>query len=746
MTKRSSLVGFTNLKNKVHKNAFDLSHRHMYSAEIGELLPVFYQWCNPNETFKIGYQGMTRTLPLQTAAFTRLRENIQYYFVPFQSLWKYFEQTVTNMTVGQSGESISRIAQSALDPAAISTRMPYINYNSFNMWFAHHLKDLVDRLVKDVADDTALNLLSGVPSLDYLMSRVRSYRRNDGSFIFLSSYDTFRYVGAAKLLNALGYGNFSNVFTFDVLNSLIQWFTYLESKGVQLAKLKSVDVGEPTWSTGYFENTDNFFGSKYSISFTDFEQTEGISNSPNLSVFPLLAYQKIVQDHYRYRQWQPYLSQLCNIDYIAPPSNNYDFFSFYGDDYETLTIFDMQFGNLPLDYFNGVLPRAQYGDESSALVNTAINTTNKQVLSDLASHDVSALNVGEKFTMSAFYPGIDDNAPVSKHIQTTSVDNTLTVDATGGSETDPAYFSVSGGSLANASHIDSKVFTDISMPSSADSSLRISALRSALALQKYKEIQNSNDSDFASQVLAHFGIKPRHDDYTSNFIGGGDATIDINPQVNQNLESAESKADIKAIATSTLSAGCKFTADTFGIIIGVYRCTPQLDFAHVGIDRNLYKTDASDFPIPELDSIGMQTQYRSEVAALPIGSSKPFVLINDKNKVDFSETYGYLPRYAELKTSYDRYDGAFLDSQSTWVTGYSPNMISSWIGKWDGYTSSTDYRLNVSDLLKVRPSLCYPVFFDQFSGSVNDDKLLVGSVNTCVAVRPFTKFGLPYES
>ena len=40
---------------------------------------------------------------------------------------------------------------------------------------------------------------------------------------------------------------------------------------------------------------------------------------------------------------------------------------------------------------------------------------------------------------------------------------------------------------------------------------------------------------------------------------------------------------------------------------------------HVGIDRNLFKTDASDFPIPELDSIGMQTQYRCELSAPLVG-------------------------------------------------------------------------------------------------------------------------------
>lgn len=363
MTKRSSLVGFTNLKNKVHKNAFDLSHRHMYSAEIGELLPVFYQWCNPNETFKIGYQGMTRTLPLQTAAFTRLRENIQYYFVPFQSLWKYFEQSVNNMTVGQSGEPISKIAMSASEPSIISTKMPYLNYNYFNSWFSSHLKLLAVALVNDVAKDAApLGLLNGIPTLEYLMYLVRSYRRSDGSFLYLSSYDTFRYVGAAKLLNALGYGNFYKVYTYDLLSNLIKWFTKWIADGKSLSDLKPEDVGEPMPQD---VQTNTFFSSEFGIQFSDFTANSLISNSPNLSILPLLAYQKIVQDHYRYRQWQPYLANLCNIDYITPTSV-YDFSQYYLADVNMPNIFDLQFGNLPLDYFNGVLPRAQYGDESSA--------------------------------------------------------------------------------------------------------------------------------------------------------------------------------------------------------------------------------------------------------------------------------------------------------------------------------------------------------------------------------------------
>ena len=102
----------------------------------------------------------------------------------------------------------------------------------------------------------------------------------------------------------------------------------------------------------------------------------------------------------------------------------------------------------------------------------------------------------------------------------------------------------------------------------SDSSLKISALRSATAIQKYKEIQNSNDPDFANQVLAHFGIKPQVDSRTSIFIGGDDKTLSINPQVNTNFLDG-GQPDIKAIGVGDLSAGCKFTASTYGMITGI---------------------------------------------------------------------------------------------------------------------------------------------------------------------------------
>ena len=217
--------------------------------------------------------------------------------------------------------------------------------------------------------------------------------------------------------------------------------------------------------------------------------------------------------------------------------------------------------------------------------------------------------------------------------------------------------------------------------------------------------------------------------------------MSINPQVNTNFLDG-GQPDIKAIGVGDLSAGCKFTASTYGMIIGIYRAVPQLDYAHVGIDRNLFKTDATDFPIPELDSIGMQTQYRCELSAPLLGTCLSIASHPSPTNIDMSLTYGYAPRYAELKSAKDYYEGGFCGTYKTWVTGYDEDFLSLWRSN-RGSQSVANYG-SIDDLFKCRPSLLYPIFVNQWSGTVNDDKLLIGSVNTCVAVRPFSMYGLPY--
>ena len=189
-------------------------------------------------------------------------------------------------------------------------------------------------------------------------------------------------------------------------------------------------------------------------------------------------------------------------------------------------------------------------------------------------------------------------------------------------------------------------------------------------------------------IEAHFGIKPNDKDENSLFIGGSSSMININEQINQNLTSGN-LAHYGAAPQGNGSAGIKFTAKTYGVVIGIYRCVPVLDFAHNGIDRTLLKTDASDFVIPELDSIGMQQTYRCEVVAPhPYNALFPELTAVNNSVPDMSETYGYAPRYSEYKTSYDRYNGAFGNSLKSWVTGINFDFLKDYyLYPWSAVTA-----------------------------------------------------------
>ena len=365
----NKVLGMHRLKNKVNRNAFDLSHRHMFTAQIGELLPVFSQWVNPNETFKIGYNGKTRTAALNTDAFTRIRENIQYYFVPFQSLWKYFEQQVNNLTKGDAGQNISKFASSSTEASSISSSMPYISYVDLAHWldtmYQHALLAFADYF-KDTPN-----------SADRSAVGFKAWCDESSSYSDVFVCDGYRLCRAAKLLMSLGYGNFVTVVQYD-----------LYAMATEFAKNATT-----------FKTTE-FSASSYGLKFTAFEASE-VTNSPNLSLFPLLAYHKICNDHYRNEKWQPFEPWTCNIDYLGP-TDNMDAKSFIrSSTFDSLmtSIIDLENSNLPIDYFTSVLPRAQYGDESA--VSVGLNKADAVLrINDAADKTKGAIFGGSSYMLS----------------------------------------------------------------------------------------------------------------------------------------------------------------------------------------------------------------------------------------------------------------------------------------------------------------------------------------------------------
>lgn len=631
MANRSNIMGLHGLKNKTSRNSFDLSHRNLFTAKVGELLPCAVFEMNPGDTISLDSSYFTRTAPLETAAFTRLRENVQFFFVPYSLLWKYFNSQVMNMTQTAAGGDVSRVASGIVDNAVVSTQMPFIDYRSIKVYLNSILKTYTDK--KSGYEDITLN---------------------NGEL---------RSAASAKLLQLLGYGNFpeQNMKEYQALSSTV------------------------------------------------------VNNSLNLSIFRLLAYQKICNDHYTYRQWQPYDASLCNIDYLVPSRTGSlnlgpSLTGLTGDKLKKLNMFDLRFSNLPLDYFNGVLPTAQFGKES-----------------------VVNLNLG--------------NASGSASIKgTTSRDSGRWKTTTGDWQMEQSVQSTANGNLKMDNSVSSFIYHDhefsgtSTINTALSGQLSIIALRQATALQKYKEIQLANDADFVSQIEAHFGIKPKHDADSSIFIGGSSSMIDINPQVNQNLADWSQTNAYKGAPTGSGSAKMKFTADTYGVVMGIYRCTPVLDYAHVGVDRTLLKTDASDFVIPELDSIGMQQNIQGEVIMPTYYRDE--VSFTDFTDIDVRLSYGYAPRYAELKTSFDRYNGAFCFGLKSWVTGLNVEQLHKQL-----YQVGKDFHmLNAVELFNCRPDLVSSIFLNTETLVTDDDNLYVGLVNMAYVVRNLSRYGLPYTN
>jgi hypothetical protein len=648
MANRSNIMGLHGLKNKTSKNSFDLSHRNLFTAKVGELIPCSVFELNPGDTINLDTSYFTRTAPLDSAAYTRLRENVQFFFVPYSQLWKYFDSQVMNMTSTSNGADISRVASGLTSNSKITTQMPFVQYKALH----EELTALAN---------------AGIDSLD-----TYNYLKDN-----LFNNGEYRWACSAKLLQMLGYGNFPEQ-NFDV------------SKGQAKYVLDS------------FGNSDSSKPSNF--------------YNLNLSIFRLLAYHKVCNDHYTYRQWQPYNAYLCNVDYLVPDkSGSLDISSLLPwknnlSGKNNLTLLDMRFSNLPLDYFNGVLPTPQFGSES--VVNLNLGSVSSQA-------HISGTTSG-----NSSYRGVDTTADSPASFHTDELGVTRLVGTTAG--------------IRKYSNHDHQFSNDITINSSLNGSLSIAALRQATALQKYKEIQLANDSDFVSQIEAHFGVTPKHSDTVSYFLGGASSMIDINPQVNSNLADWSQSNAIKAAPIGQGHGKIKFTADTYGIVLGIYRCVPVLDYAHVGVDRTLLKTDATDFVIPELDSIGMQQSVVGELI-MPSYHDNSHGNLSTGKEHRPTDSFGYAPRYAEYKTSFDRYNGEFCFSLSNWVTGLDMSRLR------DLLRDSNLPATLAPELFNCRPDLVKSIFLNQKTLLTRDDNLFVGLVNMAYVIRRLSRYGLPYS-
>lgn len=150
-------------KVNTHRSSFDLSSKKLFTAKVGEILPCYWQIAIPGNKYRISSDWFTRTVPVNTAAYTRIKEYYDFYAVPLRLISRALPQAFTQMT-----DYMTSAASGDKNTTAL-TSVPYTTMAQFNALLS----------TANAADQTNTRDDAGLP------------------YVY----------GACKLLDLLGYGS-----------------------------------------------------------------------------------------------------------------------------------------------------------------------------------------------------------------------------------------------------------------------------------------------------------------------------------------------------------------------------------------------------------------------------------------------------------------------------------------------------------------------------------------------------------
>lgn len=660
----SKLMEMKDVKINTSRSGFDMSTKLVYSAKAGELLPVFCQEMIPSNKKRIKLNWFSRTKPVNTAAFTRLREYYDFYFVPYSQLWKQWKMFALQMDIN------SIYAADINNGQSVSDLHPYFT-------------------TRQVAD-FIYNLKN--------KTSIPQYAKN------IFGYD--RATLSCKLLEYLGYGDFTKY-----LNS--QW---------QL----------PNPSPGESQPKDNFV------------------NVP-LNPFPLLAYQKIYQDKYRDSQWEKSSPQTYNLDYITGqgdcqiPVGSIDTGNIN-------TMFDLQYANWNKDYYMGLQPNSQFGEEAVVPLSSSGKTFQEFDFYDKYLVEDSSEPSGVPLSDGSQVRNFNSlRTPETPTIRTDSYAIGVTL---GGNNT-KFRLAHSGSDMSRLAQALQIAVNDLS----------ILTLRQYEMLQRYREVQQSHDTDYKEQIEALFGVSLSWKDSNQvRWLGGVARNYDIGEVVNTNI-TGDSPAEIAGKGISVGDGYVDIDAQgEYGILMCIYHCKPILDYS-LGAPLKLNtKYKFSDYAQPAFDRIGMQ-----EIPLLELFNSTSMIekvrravgvpADGSDDSVLIKAILGYGPRYLDYKTAIDRVVGVFRTTEKQWVTPVGDDfwnstfLFASKQGPDQLPVVSSDVYLNYA-VKKVNPAILDPIFAvavdsgnEELVGtdsSVNTDQFLCNVYFEVSDVKNLDYDGMPY--
>lgn len=604
-----NVVDLSQVRNHPSRSAFPLESHRPFTAKAGMLLPVYWKFCYPGDSWQLSHRHFTRTQPVNTAAFGRFREYFDWYFVPVRLLNRSLGQALTQI-LNNPVQS-----QDLLTPRTVTPDLPHVPLS----WLSYFVSWQCGYSFSDSGPVS--------PALNFFGSPASS--------------DSFR------LIRHMNVGNI----------------------------LATDDSQDFLAAIGYTSDYSGF--------------VRGVDL--NVNILPFLAYQKIYSDFFRFTQWEKSQPTTWNVDYYtggnillplggSSGSTKRKMFA-YGSNFFTL-----RYANWNKDKFMGVLPNSQLGEVSS-----------------IAISDSSDLDFNYVRWRSPLVSGTRD-------VNTSMSGDALTLRLSQSVPNNPT-----GKLYVESAHVAS--------------GFNVLQLRLAEALQRYREISMCHDSDYVSQLQAHWDVtlsKSLSD--ICIHIGGSASNLSISEVENTAL--GDSEALLKGKGVGSGQSSNKFSFSEHGILMCIYHCVPLIDYRPLGVDPFLKITNVSDVPQPEFDRIGLETEPWFEFANVFSG--------NYPGEGALVKPMGYLPRYYSLKTEVDYVFGAFETTLKDWVVTLDPNYLSKWIK-----TAVREGILNYA-FFKVNPSVVDSIFAVKADSTVNTDEFLVDCFIDVKRVSNFDFDGMPY--
>lgn len=601
------------------RNVFDLSQRHIFSAKSGQIIPVACIDTVPGDKFELDSINITRTMPLNTAAFTRMKQSFDWVFVPYRVLWSRFNEFIAQRNDPRS----ALYSTNSMDnPNMTPCYVPNISISE--IW-------------------TAIYTLGGEKDI--------------------CGFDKLE--NAYRLLDMLGYGD------------------YVHS-----------DVSE---------------------------YSQGI----RVNLWHLLAYQKACCQFYRDSVHDPLIDAYAfNVDDVQGTSvANSKIESVRGAS-GIAKMFELRYKPWKKDIVTGTMPTMQYGAVSAIPLSADLVGTSTTPLTQdsnfpagvsFVHNIVNDVSVGYG---AMYLTGTGDTTETS-HIQGVN-SNVIS----------PSVPNSVGGHIRTYHDHPDGVAT---IPANI-TLFDIIQLRKAEAIQKWKERTLRAGFHTDKQFEAHYGVSPDEDGrWCADFIGSVDSYINIDEVLttaNNNAVEGGSNmnnnvGDIAGKGVGVTNGGkLHFETNQFGVLMCLYSCTPEADYASYGVDPNNTLIERFDYFTSEFENLGLQAVPQS---------------IYNMFEDAFTQVIGYGPRYWNYKTALDKVHGEFNYRRDGTANSGS---LYDWATPRRDLTQ--DDNLPTLGAYYVNPHILDSIFAVAAGDKQDTDQFLINVMLDIKAIRGMSVIGLPY--